>query len=67
MPVNYTVFPKSLQQVIAEYAAMGGKIIVSGANIATDIWDSIEMDKESKDFAEGILKYKWRTNFASKT
>jgi hypothetical protein len=67
MPVNYTVFPKSLQRVISEYAGKGGKIIVSGANIATDIWDSIEMDKESMDFAEGILKYKWRTNFASKT
>ncbi|MDD3033305.1 MAG: xanthan lyase [Bacteroidales bacterium] len=67
MPVNYTVFPKSLQRIIADYAGKGGKIIVSGANIATDIWDSIEMDKESMDFAEGILKYKWRTNFASKT
>jgi len=24
------------------------------------------MDQESKDFAQNVLKYKWRTNFASK-
>ena len=66
-PVKYSVFPKQLQVLIKDYAVQGGKLIVSGANIATDIWDSIEMDQESMDFAPNVLKYKWRTNCASKT
>jgi len=66
-PPKYEVFPKDLQLAINEFAAKGGNIIVSGANVATDIWDSMNMDEESKQFATHTLKYQWRTNFASKT
>jgi len=66
-PPKYEVFPRELQLAINAYTANGGNIIVSGANIATDIWDSINMDKESKQFANKTLKYQWRTNYASKT
>jgi len=62
----YSAFPKALQLLIKGYSEHGGRIIISGANVATDIWDSIDMDQESKDFAQNVLKYKWRTNFASK-
>jgi len=64
---KYEVFPKELQYAINEYAANGGNILISGANIATDIWDNIKMDEESKLFAMQTLKYQWRTHFASKT
>jgi len=64
---KYEVFSKEFQSAIKAYTANGGNIIVSGANIATDIWDNINMDKESKDFAMQTLKYQWRTNCASKT
>ncbi len=64
---EYEVFPRKFQLAISSFTANGGNIIVSGANIATDIWDSIHMDKESKDFATQTLKYQWRTNCASKT
>jgi hypothetical protein len=75
--LKYRVFPAELQSVIADYAKLGGRFIVSGANIATDIWDKVyEFDidstynaqvvKPSKVFAETVLRYKWMTNYASK-
>jgi hypothetical protein len=64
--IKYKVFPIVLQQQLRNYANHGGKILLSGANIATDIWDSIEMDQESKDFAMQVLKFKWRSNSASR-
>ncbi|MEN6619849.1 MAG: xanthan lyase [Rikenellaceae bacterium] len=66
-PPKYEVFPKELQYSINAYTTNGGNIIVSGANVATDIWDSVNMDLESKQFAMQTLKYQWRTNYASKT
>ncbi len=65
--VKYKVFPPLLQELLRDYANKKGRILVSGSNIATDIWDSIEMDQESKDFASEILKYKWRSNNACKS
>ena len=64
---KYEVFPVHLRDLITEYAATGGNILVSGAYIATDLWDSVENDKAGQEFAKNTLKYQWRTNQASKT
>lgn len=64
--IKFKVFPQSFQKLIGDYAQNGGKILVSGANIGTDIWDSKEMDQESKNFANQVLKYSFRSNNASR-
>ncbi|MFA7033961.1 MAG: fibronectin type III domain-containing protein, partial [Bacteroidales bacterium] len=73
---KYRVFPAEFQEKIKSYTAKGGNLLISGANIATDIWDKIydfeidsvmnaEIVNPAKEFATNILKYKWMTNYAS--
>jgi len=77
-PLKYRVFPAGLQKAIRQYTSNGGNILVSGADIATDIWDRIypyqidstmkaDIIEPSKTFAKEVLKYRWMTNYASKT
>ena len=63
--IKYEVFPVALQKAIADYCATGGNLLLSGANIATDLYDSYNVTEEGKKFTQDVLKYKWRTNTAS--
>ncbi|MBQ7772603.1 MAG: N-acetylmuramoyl-L-alanine amidase [Bacteroidales bacterium] len=63
--LKYEVFPVALQKAIADYCAAGGNLLVSGANIATDLYDSHEVTQEGMKFTQDVLKYRWRTNTAS--
>ncbi|MDD2595367.1 MAG: xanthan lyase [Bacteroidales bacterium] len=76
--LKYRVFPLDFQHKIESYALSGGNLLISGANIASDIWDKIydfDIDSTmnadiivpSMSFASNILKYRWMTNYASKT
>ena len=59
------MFPVALQKEISEYCAAGGNFLVSGANIGTDLFDAPEITKEGMEFAQNVLKYKWRTDNAT--
>lgn len=76
--LRYPVFPAALRDRISAYAAAGGNILISGANIASDLWDPVfDYDIDStmradiispgRKFATDILKYKWRSNMATAT
>lgn len=65
MPVKYEVFPVALQNSLTEYCNGGGNLLISGAYIATDLWDSYNVTEGGKKFATEVLKYKWMTNYAS--
>lgn len=65
--VDFKVFSKPMQQAIADYVASGGNILVSGAYVASDLWDSPYADKQGKEFANKVLKYRWMTDCASHT
>ena len=67
IPVKYEVFTKEMQIIISEYLKSGGNLIISGANIGTDIWDSFTKDKNGEDFTTKILKFQLRTNNATNT
>ena len=56
-----------IQKEIAEFCAAGGNILVSGANIATDLFDAPGVTEEGMNFAKDVLKYKWMTEYASKS
>lgn len=66
-PVKYIVFTNEMMNKIRNFANGGGNIIISGANIGTDIWDSFSKDKEGEDFATKVLKFQLRTNNATNT
>ena len=73
-PIRYTVFSSELQDAISQYTSDGGHILVSGANIATDIWGGVyqyekdeEFQKESIKFAENILGYRLASSHAGNT
>ena len=58
-------FPEALQKVIADYCNEGRKLFVSGAYVATDLWDNGTSNESDKKFANEVLHYTWRTGQAS--
>ncbi len=64
---KYEVFPVALQKEIREFCEAGGNLLVSGANIATDLFDAPGVTEEGMNFAKDVLKYKWMTEYASKS
>ncbi len=69
----FKVFPERLRQAITKFTAAGGNVMISGANIGTDICDRIypiEQDSlyqaEAQRFAKDVLGYVWLTNYASR-
>ncbi|MCK9626593.1 MAG: xanthan lyase [Bacteroidales bacterium] len=77
-PLKYEVFPFELQKHITNYCENGGNLLISGANIASDVWDKIynytqdstmmaEVILPTQMFVKKVLKYKWMTNYASMT
>ena len=62
-----------MRESLKKFSAAGGNIIVSGANIGTDVWDKVfpikkdQPDAEdAKLFVESVLGYRWAGNFASR-
>lgn len=66
-PAEFKTFPKSLQEKITIYCKQGGNIFVSGAFVASDLWDTESPQKEDQEFANNILRYKWRVDRAAVT
>ena len=71
---KFKVFPQDLQSAIRDYTSKGGNLIVSGAYIATDIWNKlypVSQDKafikSSIDFAQKVLGYKSNGNYGSRS
>ena len=69
VPLEFKTFTAEMQKAITDYCQQGGNIFVSGAFVATDLWDnpltpSLEADRK---FATDVLKYKWRVGQAAIT
>jgi hypothetical protein len=64
-PPKFKTFPDRLQVKIADYCRQGGRIFISGAYVATDLWDTPFTKDSDKRFAQETLKYKWRTGHAA--
>lgn len=74
VPARYEVFPEDLQAALRSYTRRGGSVLLSGANIGTDVWDAVyplEFDADSRArtqaFVQEVLGYKWLTNYASRS
>ena len=74
---KFEVFPAGLRSRLADYASSGGNLLVSGAYIASDLWDSIYGYSDSpseledlgsaRSFITNTMKYRWRSTQASST
>ena len=68
---KYKAFPVALQNRLTTIAQQGTDIMVTGAFVATDIWDNPLITKADaemgKKFAAEVLGFKWRTGQASTT
>lgn len=62
---RYKAFPAALQQRLAALAANGTDIFVSGAFVATDLWDNPRATDADRRFATDLLGYHWRTGQAA--
>lgn len=62
---EFKTYPVSLQNFIREYCKQGGNLLISGAYVATDLWDNGNASKEDIAFAKDVLKYQWRTGQAA--
>lgn len=67
--IQYKTFDTSMQQVLKDYCLQGGGLLVSGAFVGSDLWDSrvAEPLKEDQQWAMEWLKYKWRVGQAART
>ncbi len=67
----FKTFPSALQDKISRAAAAGTDFFVSGAFVATDLWDnpnsSAETAAADQKFATEVLGYHWRVGQASVT
>lgn len=67
----YKTFPSELQDRIAQDTKEGTSVFVSGAFVATDLWDNPNSSKEvaeaDQKFATEVLGYHWRVGQASVT
>jgi hypothetical protein len=61
----FKTFSDKFQTAITEYCRQGGNVFVSGAFVASDIWDTDTIVERDTAFAQNILHYKWRTGMAS--
>ena len=73
MQQNFTVFTSEMQDALRSFTSAGGNVLVSGAYIGTDIWDSIypaEIDsvfrENSIKFVRTVLGYKWMSNVSTR-
>lgn len=67
VPSRFKAFPEPLRNVLTEFSRKGVNIMVSGAFVATDIWDKEKAVDAEKKFAQEVLGYNWRTGQASLT
>jgi hypothetical protein len=61
----FKTFPQQLQERIRSYCGNGGKLFVSGAHIASDLYEGEQVLSEDKRFFEEVLKSTFRTSNAA--
>ena len=68
-PLQFKTFSPEMQEAIAGYCRQGGNFFVSGAYVASDLWDNRLAPSQEADrrFATEVLKYRWRTGQAAAT
>ncbi|MBQ9888652.1 MAG: xanthan lyase [Bacteroidales bacterium] len=71
---RHEVFPDAFQKALREYTSSGRGVLISGSNIATDLWDEVypmALDsakmRRGQKFVTETLGYKWLTNYSGRS
>ena len=64
--MTFLAFPSALQKDITNYCNQGGKLFISGAYVASDLFNKYATHQDTL-FAEQVLKYQLDTDYADKT
>ena len=74
VPERFRVFPADMQKALRVWAAQGCGLLVSGARIATDVWDAVyDFTPDSltlvrgKEFVQDVLGYSWASSHGTNT
>lgn len=65
VPLEFKTFSDEMQEAITNYTRSGGNIFVSGAFVGTDLWNREHTNQKDRDFATGVLKYRWKAERAA--
>ncbi len=70
---KHRIFPYEMQNSVRRFTSGGGHVLISGAHIGTDVWDSVypvQTDSayraDTQKFAREVLGYKWVRNNAGR-
>lgn len=66
-PLQYKSFGPQLQEALTHFCRNGGGLLVSGAFVGSDLWDSrlVPSNEADRQWAMEVLKYKWRVGQAA--
>lgn len=67
IPDRFQVFTPGVQDALRRFTSKGGNVIISGAYIGTDAWDSIYQgvepaSEDTRKFVSDVLGYRFLTN-----
>ena len=65
VPNRYKLYSAALMDALRAYTAAGGNVMLTGAYVASDVWDGITSGKAEQDFASRVLGYNWRVGRAA--
>lgn len=65
VPSRFKAFTPGLMDVVKQYTQAGGGVFMSGAFVATDIWDKKAPVQAEKDFATNVMGYTYMDGDAS--
>lgn len=66
-PSRFKAFTPGLMEALTAYTQAGGSVFMSGAYVATDIWDKKNAVAAEKDFAQNVLGYTYVDGAATLT
>ena len=56
---RFKAFTPAMRKALTDFTANGGNIFVSGAYVASDIWDKDNVNQEEVSFAKDVLGFQW--------
>ncbi len=65
--VRFVAFPEELRRELGAFTSGGGRLLVSGSHIGSDLWSTAPGDSSGLRFARETLKCTWITGHASRT
>lgn len=65
MPSRYKAFSAGLMDAITAYTQAGGSVFMSGAYVASDVWDKKSPAQAEVNFAQNVLGYTYMDRMAT--